>query len=51
MKKERKNMYSHTTLSRKVRDLALWKKICIVIFFMAFIRVGSNIPLPFVNRD
>lgn len=44
-------MYSHTTLSRKVRDLALWKKICIVIFFMAFIRVGSNIPLPFVNRD
>ena len=34
----------------RLKELPLWQKIAIVILSMAFVRVGSNIPLPFVNR-
>ena len=44
-------MYSYKTLGRRLRELPFWKKILIIILSMALIRVGSDIPLPFVNQD
>lgn len=43
-------MYSYRSMTRRLKELPLWQKIAIVILSMAFVRVGSNIPLPFVNR-
>lgn len=43
-------MYSYKSMTRRLKELPLWQKIAIVILSMAFVRVGSNIPLPFVNR-
>ena len=42
-------MYSYKSMTRRLKELPLWQKIAIVILSMAFVRVGSNIPLPFVK--
>ena len=43
-------MYTYKTMTRRLRELPFWQKITIIILSMALVRVGSNIPLPFVNR-
>lgn len=44
-------MYSYKSMTRRLKELPLWQKIMIIILSMALVRVGSNIPLPFVNRE
>lgn len=43
-------MFTYKTMTRRLQELSFWKKIGLVIVSMMLIRIGSTIPLPFVNR-
>ena len=43
--------YSYKTMTARLSNLGLLTKISIILGCLAIVRIGSNIPLPFVNRD
>lgn len=43
--------YSYKTMTTRLNELSLWMKVTIILVALAIVRIGSNIPLPFVNRE
>lgn len=43
--------YSYKTMTTRLSGLRLWVKIFIILGCLAIVRIGSNIPLPFVNQE